>query len=344
MPGSMGLSGLWRLMMKMPQKQILLATLAITLPMFLGGCERHSKSESYFLIATNIGLPYWQSAHAGFSKAAAEYGVTEDMRGPDTFTPAIEVDEFRAAVARKPAGILVSVSDPSLMGPEINKAMAAGIPVITMDSDAPDSQRLYFIGTHNLEAGRLGGNRVAAELNGKGNVVFFTMPGQPNLDERLKGYKDVFANFPGIKIVEVFDMKGQSTAAMDKAKEYLARTGAAKINALISLESSSGKDVAEAFKRAKPEGTMLMAMDVDQATLELVKDGTIQATISQKPFTMAFLGLRALDDLHHYPLKPLVRDYGSDASSPIPAFIDTGVSLVDKSNVDKFLTPPARTP
>ena len=86
------------------------------------------------------------------------------MRGPDTFNPAIEVDEFRAAVARKPAGILVSVSDPKLMGPEINKAIAAGIPVITIDSDAPDSQRLYFIGTNNLEAGRLGGQFVAAQL------------------------------------------------------------------------------------------------------------------------------------------------------------------------------------
>jgi ribose transport system substrate-binding protein len=170
------------------------------------------------------------------------------------------------------------------------------------------------------------------------------MPGQPNLEERLKGYKDVFSSYPGIKIVEVFDMKGQSTAAMDKAQEYFARTGPAKINAYISLESSSGKDVGEAFKRTKPEGAILMGMDVDQATLELVKDGTIQATISQKPFTMAFLGLKALDDLHHYPLKPLARDYGSDASSPIPAFVDTGVSLVDKSNVDKFLTPPAKTP
>jgi ribose transport system substrate-binding protein len=330
--------------MKMLEKQVLLVTLALALPMFLGGCERHSKSEQYFLIATNIGLPYWQSAHEGFSRAAAQYGVTEDMRGPDTFTPAVEVDEFRAAVARKPAGILVSVSDPKLMGPEINKAVAAGIPVITMDSDAPDSQRLYFIGTNNLEAGRLGGERVAAELNGKGNVVFFTMPNQPNLVERLKGYKDVLSNYPGIKVVEVFDMKGQSTAAMDKAQEYLARTGPAKINAYISLESSSGKDVGEAFKRSKPEGALLMAMDVDQATLELVKDGTISATISQKPFTMAFLGLKALDDLHHYPLKPLARDYGLDPSSPIPAFVDTGVSLVDKSNVDKFLAAPAKTP
>jgi ribose transport system substrate-binding protein len=332
------------MIMKMPMKQILLFTLAAACSVLLGGCERHSKSEQYFLIATNIGLPYWQSAHAGFAKAAAQYGVTEDMRGPDTFTPAVEVDEFRAAVAKKPAGILVSVSDPSLMGPEINKAIGAGIPVITIDSDAPSSQRLYFIGTNNLEAGRLGGQKVAAELNGKGNVVFFTMPAQPNLEERLKGYKDVFSNYPGIKIVEVFDMKGNSGTAMDKAQEYLARTGPAKINAYISLESSSGKDVGEAFKRTKPEGAILMAMDVDQATLELVKEGTILATISQKPFTMALLGLKALDDLHHYPLQPLARDYGSDASSPIPAFVDTGVSLVDKSNVEKFLIPAGKTP
>ena len=328
--------------MQTAKTRILLLTPVFAL--LLAGCERHSKSEQYMLIATNIGLPYWQSAHAGFDKAAAEYGVTADMRGPDTFNPAIEVDEFRAAAARKPAGILVSVSDPKIMTPEINKAIAAGIPVITMDSDAPDSQRLYFIGTNNLQAGRLGGERVAAELNGKGNVVFFTMPGQPNLEERLKGYKDAFTNFPGIKIVEVFDMKGESGVAMDKAQEYLARTGAAKINACISLESSSGKDVAEAFKRSKPEGTILMAMDVDQATLELVKEGTIEATISQKPYTMALLGLKALDDLHHYPLHPLARDYGSDALSPIPAFVDTGVSLVDKSNVDKFLSPPGKMP
>lgn len=329
--------------MKNLTKQPLLATLAVLCSLLTAGCDRHQKSETYFLIAANIGLTYWQSAHEGFTRAAAQYGVSEEMRGPDTFNPAVEVDEFRAAVARKPAGILVSVADPKLMGPAISEAIAAGIPVITIDSDAPDSQRLYFIGTNNLEAGRLGGQRVAAELNGKGNVVFFTMPGQPNLEERLKGYKDVFAGFPGIKIVEVFDMKGESGTAMDKAVEYLGRSGPAKISALICLEASAGKDVGEAFKRSKPQNTMLMAMDVDQATLELVKDGTIQATISQKPYTMALLGLKALDEIHHYPLTPLARDYALDARSPIPAFVDTGVSLVDKSNVDKFLTP-AKTP
>jgi ribose transport system substrate-binding protein len=223
------------------------------------------------------------------------------------------------------------------MTPESDAAIAAGIPVITMDSDAPESKRLYFIGTNNLEAGRLGGRRAAARLNGKGNVVFFTNPGQPNLDERLKGYQDIFATYPGIKIVEVFDIKADPGTALDQAGVYLARTGAAKIDGFICLDSRSGANVAEAFKRRNVTDRLLIAMDVDTDTLELVGDGTIDSTISQKPYTMAFLGLKALDDIHHYPVKPLGGDYGLDPYSPVPAFVDTGVALVDKTNLDPIL-------
>ena len=307
----------------------------------LEGCTRHSKSEHYYLVATNIKLAYWRTAADGLQKAATAYGVSAETRGPTTFDPQAEVAEFRDVVARKPAGILVSVASSQLMAPEIDAAIAAGIPVITIDSDAPESKRLYFIGTNNLEAGRLGGHRVAAVLNGKGNVVFFTNPGQPNLDERLKGYKDVFSDYPGIKVVDVFDIKGDTGTAMDKAQEYVLRTGAARVDAFICLESASGNDVGEALKRAKDKGDpgrLLVAMDTDAATLRMVKEGTIDSTISQKPYTMAFLGLKALDEIYHYPVKPLAADYGLDPFSPFPAFIDTGVSLVDKSNVDTILT------
>lgn len=323
--------------MRIATTRVMVVLLAGVMPL-ITGCTRHSKSEQYYLVATNIKLPYWQTANEGFQKAAASYGVTAEMRGPNTFDPQAEVEEFKAVVARKPAGILVSVASPALMTPEIDAAMAAGIPVITIDSDAPESKRLYFIGTNNLEAGRLGGHRLAAALNGKGNVVFFTNPGQPNLDERMKGYKDVFASYPGIKVVEEFDIKGDPGTALDKSREYLSRKGADKIDALISLESASGKETAEAVKRASPTQCVVMAMDVDQATLQLVKDGAIDSTISQKPYTMALVGLKALDDIHHYPVKPLAQDYGLDPFAPFPAFIDTGVSLVDKTNVDGILT------
>src|SRR3984885_6710381 len=269
----------------MLSKRISFALLTVVLPL-LGGCTRHSKSEQYYLIATNTAVPYWESAANGFAAAGTEYGVSVDTRGPAGLNPQAEVDEFKAMVARKPAGILVSVANSQLMTPEIDAAIAAGIPVITIDSDAPESKRLFFIGTNNLEAGRLGGHRVAAQLNGKGNVVFFTNPGQPNLDERLKGYKDVFSGYPGIKVLDVFDIKGDSGNAMDKARDYLGQTGAQKVDAMVCLESASGRDVAEALKRAHSPGTILVAMDVDQGTLQLVKDGTIDSTIAQKPYTM----------------------------------------------------------
>ncbi|HWZ01701.1 MAG TPA: substrate-binding domain-containing protein [Edaphobacter sp.] len=317
-------------------KRISLALMAAVLPL-LAGCTRHSKNEQYYLIATNTAVPYWKSAAAGFAAAGAEYGVTVDTRGPAGLNPQAEVDEFKAMVARKPAGILVSVANSKLMAPEIDAAIAAGIPVITMDSDAPESKRLYFIGTNNLEAGRLGGRRAASQLNGKGNVVFFTNPGQPNLDERLKGYQDIFAGYPGIKIVEVFDIKADPGTALDQAAVYLARTGPAKIDAFICLDSRSGSNVAEAFKRRSVSDRLLITMDVDTDTLQLVGDGTIDSTISQKPYTMAFLGLKALDDIHHYPVKPLGGDYGLDPNSPFPAFVDTGVALIDKTNLDPIL-------
>ena len=317
-------------------KRISLVLLASMLPL-LAGCTRHSKSEQYYLIATDTAVPYWKTAAAGFAAAGAEYGVSVDTRGPAGRNPQAEVEEFRAMVARKPAGILVSVANSQLMAPEIDAAIAAGIPVITIDSDAPTSKRLYFIGTNNVAAGRLGGMRMAARLNGKGNVVFFTNPGQPNLAERLKGYEDAFAGYPGIKVVEVFDINADPGSALDQAGVYLMRTGAAKIDGFICLDSRSGSNVAEEFKRRSVTDRVLITMDTDIDTLHLVGDGTIDSTISQKPYTMAFLGLKALDEIHHYPVKPLGDDYGLDPYSPFPAFIDTGVALVDKTNLDPIL-------
>ena len=163
------------------------AMLGAALLPLVAGCERHSSAEHYYLVTTNTRLDYWQSAADGLAQAGAEYGVHADLRGPEDYDAQAEVQEFRNVVALKPDGILVSVADEKLMRPAIDSAVAAGIPVITLDSDAPHSRRLYFIGTNNTEVGRLGGQELVRRLGGKGNVVFFTMPGQPNLDERLKG-------------------------------------------------------------------------------------------------------------------------------------------------------------
>jgi ribose transport system substrate-binding protein len=228
------------------------------------------------------------------------------------------------------------VADVSVLQPGIDAAVSAGIPVITMDSDAPGSRRLYFIGTNNLSAGQLGGKRVIQKLGGKGNVVFFTISGQANTEDRLKGFKDVFASRPEISIVDVVDIKGDARQAFDKTQEMLALTGPKKIDAFICLDSASGKMVSDAIKRGGG-GRELVAWDVNQDTLDDIKAGTIDATIAQKPYTMGYVGLKALDEVFHYPPKQFGKDYSADAFAPYPVFVDTGTSLVDQSNVDLYI-------
>ena len=305
---------------------------------FVSGCEgRHSTKEVFYLISVNQALPYWQSAAAGFKKAAAEYKVTARVVGPDGHDPQAELTELNNAVAAKAGGILISVSDAAVLKPGIDAAVSAGIPVITIDSDAAGSRRLYFIGTNNLEAGRLGGQRVVEKLGTKGNVVVFTFTGQPNTEERLKGIKDVFSSHPDLKIVDVVDIKADPKTAFDKTQEFTALTGAKQIDAFICLDSASGKPVSDAVARVSGAKRLVIAWDVSPDTLAAIKAGTIDATVVQKPFTMGYVGLKMMDQIFHdQPVQP-TKDFSTDPFSPYPSFVDTGTSLVDQSNVDVYL-------
>lgn len=317
-------------------KNTALAVLSLAY-LLMSGCGRHSTKEVYYLIASDMALPYWQTAAAGFNSAAAQYHVTAKLDGPDGHDPQAELAALLKAVAAKPSGILISVVDVALLQPEIDKAVNAGIPVITMDSDAPGSRRLYFIGTNNREAGRLGGQRILQKLGGNGNVVFFTLADQANTAERLAGFKEVFATRPEIHIVEVVDIKGDVRKAFDWTQEALALTGEKKVDAFVSLESASSKAVADALKRANATDRLLVAWDVNPDTLDEIKAGVVDSTVAQKPFTMGYFGLKALDQVFHAPPIMLGKDYSADPLAPFPVFVDTGSALVDKANVDLYI-------
>lgn len=300
-------------------------------------CGGGHSGETYFLISTNLKVPYWQSAGSGFSHSAQQLKVAYSFTGPDSYDPSAERDAFQSAVAKKPDGILISVADPILLKDDIDKAIASGIPVITIDSDAPDSKRLFFIGTNNYEAGKTGGKRLAQELKGKGNVVVFTMPSQTNLNERLRGYKDALESTPQIKLAHIVDIKGDPRIAFDTTNQLLANDKKEHVDAFVCLEAVSGKEVATVLDNNGIKGRTIIAMDTDPDTLNWIQKGVIAATISQKPYTMAFVGLKMLDNLHHEELGRLDSDWARDSFSPVPAFVDTGSALVDKSNVDAFI-------
>ncbi len=316
-------------------KLLLLSSLILLVVPMLSCSSEHSADERYFLVTTNLKLPYWQSAGAGFVQEAKQWKLRADFVGPDTYDPNAELTEFRNAVAAKPSGILVSAADANLLKDDIDKAIAAGIPVLTIDSDAPTSKRLFFIGTNNYQAGVSGGSRLAKELKGKGSVVVFTMPEQANLQDRLRGYRDALESHPDIKITQVVDMKGDPRVAFDTTNQLLGKERD-KVNAFVCLEAQAGKEVATVLDGNKVKDKIIIAMDTDPETLDWVSKGVIAATISQKPYTMANLGLRMLDDMYHHKLASLDKNWAEDSFSPIPTFVDTGSALIDKNNVAAF--------
>jgi ribose transport system substrate-binding protein len=319
-------------------KQVSLSTALATTLSLLSGCAAspHNPAEKYVLIAANTKVAYWQTAFAGLNRAALEMKVKAEMDGPDSYDPQAEHQDFLRAVQQKPSGILVSAADAALLTPDINSALAQGVPVITIDSDAPQSKRLFFVGTDNYKAGTLGGRLVAKLLNSHGNVAVFTLPNQPNLKDRLHGYQDAFADHTDIKISEIVDMKGDPTVAFDAARRLL--EGKPKIDAFVCLEAISCPEVGEVVNRENMGGKVtIIAMDTDQRTINWIQKGVISATIAQKPFTMAYYGAKLIDDLHHHPPTPLTANWAEDPSAPIPTFVDTGAFVVDKSNVQSFL-------
>src|SRR4030081_3794615 len=310
--------------------------IAVLLITFLSCGSAHDSDEYYFFVAANLQVPYWQTAGAGFSKAAEASKIRVSFVGPQTYDPKAQRDALDQAVQKKATGILLAVTDPALLKDSIDKAVAAGIPVITIDSDAPASKRLFFIGTNNYQAGFTGGQRLAQELKGKGNVVIFTMPGQANLQERQRGYKDALDRSPNIKITRVVDIQGDPRIAFDTTTQIVGKERD-KVDAFVCLEAQSGKEVAGVLNSYRVPGKVVMAMDADPETLDGIQKGRIPGTIAQKPYTMAFVGLQMLDNLYHHKPASLDTDWSKDTFAPIPAFVDTGSGLIDKGNVDSFL-------
>ena len=310
----------------------------ILISLFLLSCSNAHNSDEYFVfVSSNIQLPYWKTAGSGFSHAAAEFkGIRFDFTGPQSYDPKAERDALDQAVQKKATGILLSVADASVLKDSIDKAIAAGVPVITIDSDAPSSKRLFFIGTNNYQAGFTGGQRLAQELKGKGSVVVFTMPDQPNLQDRLRGYKDALAKSPNIKITRVVDIQGDPRIAFDTTTQIVGKERD-KVDGFVCLEAQSGKEVASVLSSYKVSGKVVIAMDTDQETLDWIQKGVIAATIAQKPYTMAFVGMQMLDNLYHHKPPSLDADWAKDGYAPIPMFVDTGSDLIDKANIQSFI-------
>jgi len=143
--------------------------LSATVGIFLfPSCQRsyHTDNEIYFLVGMNLESPYWQEVEYGFNGGVSWLGdeVKGEVVGPPQRNVEAQLQAFRDAVASNPAGILVSPANPELFTEVIDQAIDQGIPVICIDSDAPESKRIMFIGT-DQQGDELAGTGKKAQIN-----------------------------------------------------------------------------------------------------------------------------------------------------------------------------------
>lgn len=291
-------------------------------------------NETYVEVLALINLPYFIDHRLGLEFAGKELGVKTKFVGPVDYDITAMINTLEQTIAEKPAGILVVGFDEALK-PSINKAVEAGIPVVTLDAEVYGSKRLTFLGTGNKNAGMVGGRLLAEQIGGKGKVAILTKVGQSNLEERIAGYREVFVKeYPNIEIVQIINTESDSAKAADGLKAVLQRHP--DLAGVGCVEAAGGVGAATAAKELGLAGKLkIVSMDRDDGTLKFIEDGVIQASVAQKTALMSYLGTKFMYYMNHAPV-PVVADMKAAGITPMPESVDTGTIVITKENAPFF--------
>jgi ribose transport system substrate-binding protein len=293
-----------------------------------------NKDQRYVMVVLISAHPFWNDIKKGAQDAADQLGVTFEFTGPVEFDAAAQAAQVEQLITTKPAGIILGSYDPS-MTESINRAWAAGIPVATFDSDAPDSDRLVFVGPNHYTIGWKYGEYMADLLGGEGEVGVLTVLSQTNLMERVRGVEEYFAqNAPGISVVAIEDNGGDDQVTADKTKNIIQANP--EIDGIIVV-NATGSGVATAIKELDRVGEIkVVTSDVSDPILQGIKEGAIDTT----SYVNIYLeGYYALSLLHDFANGKTAGVPGADVGvNLLPVTVDPGMFFITKDSADVFMS------
>jgi ribose transport system substrate-binding protein len=276
----------------------------------------------FMVIPKAIDLPVFNYAKIGAERQAKAYGNVDILwNGPTSADQLKQKEILESAITQRVDGIAISTLNGDFLTETINKAIDAGIPVVTWDSDAPKSRRIAFYGVDDFAGGRVLGEQAVKLLDGKGKVAIITSLGATNLQRRLEGMKEALAKAPEIQIVEVFDIKEDTVRCAE-----LIATGSNRYPDLAAWLSTGGWPVftRNASAAIDPARTKLFAFDTIQPALDLLREGRVAVLVGQKYFGWGSEPVKLLYDIKQGKMPP-------------QTVIDSGLDVVTKDNLDEYL-------
>jgi ribose transport system substrate-binding protein len=293
-------------------------------------CGRKSETPTFILVPKSVGLPYWTEVERGMNAMAKELGVKAIFNGPPTGSSALQISIIEGAISSKVAGIGISPNEPEAVRAIIKNATEKAIPVITFDSDSPNSKRSYYIGTDNYQAGKTLGEHFIKIVGTKGKIALLTGGlGAMNLNERIKGFKDAISKYPDLKIVSMQANNDDESLALSQSEAIL--QSHPDLMAFVGVNAAAAPGAARAVKSLNKKGKVkIVGFDTVPLTRDFIRQGYIQGTVGQRPYMMGYVGIKVLYDLHMG--KEIQLPEGFQSTEGI---IDTGILFVTLENIDE---------
>jgi ribose transport system substrate-binding protein len=301
------------------------AASALVIAFSLASTGAFAQDKKALVFVVNGASDFWKLAEAGVKKAQGELpGYDLQFKYPEQAAAAVQQRLMDDLVAAGVSAIMVSAVDPKTSTSALNR-IGGQIPLFTTDSDAPDTNRIAYIGSSNTAAGRQAGAIALKALPEGGKCIGFVgLPGADNARERIDGMKEVIAG----SRVELVDVRGDDID-MTRAKRNVEDALAANpdIDCMVGFYSYNPPRIYEVLKESGKLGeVVIIAFDEDPITLGGVREGTIAATVVQQPFEWGYQGMK------------LMAAYLEGDRSTIPGdkLVIVPTKIIDQSNVDGF--------
>lgn len=274
---------------------------------------------------TNNASDFWTIARKGTEKAAKEIPNLEvEFRIPSDGTAAEQQRVIDDLLAKGIQGIAISPVDPANQTQMLNRAASQTL-VVTQDSDAPNSNRVCYIGTDNVEAGRQAGQLVKEALpNGGKIMVFVGVLDAANAQQRYQGLKEALAG-SNVSIIDVRTDNTDLVRAKANAADSLVNNP--DLAGMVGLWAYNGPAILSAVKEAnKTDKVKIVAFDEQDETLSGIKDGSIYATVVQQPFEFGFRSMELMSKILN----------GDRSQVPASKQIFVPTKAIKKDNVEQF--------
>ena len=233
--------------------------------------------------------PFWSVVQNGVAQAGEDMGVTVEYQAPQTFDMVAMAQLIDAAVASDPDGLVVSIPDAEALGPSIQAAIDAGIPVISMNSGSDvfeDLGLLNHVGQTEYEAGLGGGERMAAAGVTQALCVNQEV-GNAALDARCQGFTDGITAGGGT--VEVLAVEISDPTGAQQAIEA-ALSADPEINGILTLGPTGAAPAMAALESVGQTGTIPLAtFDLSPEVLQGIVDGNVLFAIDQQQYLQGYL-------------------------------------------------------